>query len=47
MQIELQLSDFEHFLVGNNAEVLFLDDKVFFFFEILACTLLFLPGEKM
>ena len=46
-QIELQLSDFEHFLVGNNAEVLFLDDKVLIFLEILACTLLFLPGENV
>ena len=46
-EIVLQLWDFEHFLVGNNAEVLFLDDKVLIFFEILACTLLFLPGENV
>ena len=27
--------------------MLFLDDKVLIFFEILACTLLFLPGENV
>ena len=46
-EIILQLWDLEHFLVGNNAEVLFLDDKVLIFFEILACTLLFLPEENV
>ena len=33
--------------MGNSAEVLFLDDKVLFCLEILACILLFLPGGNV
>ena len=46
-QIELQLSDFEHFLVGNNAEVLFLDDKVFFFWNTSLYFTIFTRGKNV